>query len=333
MEGTIKKGEIMLEPKVLNNIDPTALSVDVTKLCNLKCVHCFWASYKGDFRQEINTNIIESVKNTLKKYPSITNITWYGAEPLINDETIGLVKKGVELKKNNLVITNGTFPIPKLEKNTHFAVSVDGTEEIHDKLRGSGVYRKLRKNVLKAISQEIPIALLYCINSTNISCIPDFLREWRDVGTIGVVFTVYAPIKDRPLYLKLDHTQRNKAVDILLKMKKKYGKLIWNTEVMIDLIRGKYGKVLAQECLMNVNNTKSRIYSIHMCNDGMIRKPCALGADADCFHCRSVTKLALYAGIKLRDKPSLLALLGMYHSKPYCRENSFLLKNLEMNRC
>jgi len=90
---------------------------------------------------------------------------------------------------------------------------------------------------------------------------------------------------------------------------------------MIELIRGKYGEELAENCPMNAFNKYGKIYSIHMCNDGSIRVPCALGKDASHVHCRSITKLALYAGKVLRDKESFLALLRMYISRPHVKSN------------
>ena len=317
-----------LSSKKLDRLRPTALSIDVTNLCNLKCEHCFSDSYKGELPEKTDKRLLDSVKKVLKKYSTITNITWYGGEPLINTETVNLVKEGVKLKRNNLVITNGTFPIPELHMNTHFAVSIDGTAEIHNIIRGDNIYNTIKGNILSAVSRKIPIAILYCINSMNINCIPDFLEEWSDKGTLPIIFTVYAPIIQRPAYLRLSDNEQNIAASLLLRMKKKYGLLIGNTQMMIELIRTKHTNTLANGCPMNIFNEKTRVYSIHMCNDGSIRQPCAFGRFADCLHCRSITKLALYAGLILRDKRSLFTLLGMYHSKPHTGKESLVKSKL-----
>jgi hypothetical protein len=135
---------------------------------------------------------------------------------------------------------------------------------------------------------------------------------------------VYAPLKGRDSYLTLSDGQRDRAVSLLLQMKKQYGRVIVNTETMIELIRDQYGEELSHDCPMNLLNRRgSGGYSLHMCNDGSIRVPCALGRDANCLQCRSVTKMALYAGLVLRDKRSLLAAFRMYHSKSHrARESS-----------
>ena len=308
---------VPLSSEILEGLQPSALSVDVTNVCNLRCKHCFWDSYDENLPAGTNGDILDSVKDALKKYPTITNITWYGGEPLISNKTIALVQQGLWFKKNNLVITNGTFPIPEWRENIHFAVSLDGTQGIHDSLRGANTYDKTKKNVLAAMAKGVPMAILYCVNATNIDCIPDFLEEWADKNTIGIVFTAYAPLTNRDSYLSLSDGQRDRAVSLLLRMKKKYGKAIVNTETMIELIRAKYGEAMTQDCPMNVCNEQGKPMSIHMCNDGSIRVPCALGRDADCLQCRSVTKVALYAGMTLRDKRSMVAAFRMYHSKSH----------------
>lgn len=318
-----------LSSPLLDDLQPSALSVDVTNVCNLRCKHCFWDSYDEELSAGTKEDILDSVKEVLKKYPTITNITWYGGEPLISKKTIALVQEGIRFKKNNLVITNGTFPIPEWRENVHFAVSLDGTQEIHDFLRGVDTYGKAKKNVLAAIAKGVPVAILYCVNAINMDCIPDFLEEWADKSILGVVFTAYAPMKGRDSYLGLSDGQRDKAAALLLMIKKKYGKFIGSTETMIELIRAKYGEELARDCPMNILNRRGRgVYSLHMCNDGSIRVPCALGRDADCLQCRSVTKIALYASLTLRDKESLAILLQLYHSKPYGKRGSSLTINL-----
>jgi sulfatase maturation enzyme AslB (radical SAM superfamily) len=311
---------VPLDSELLEGLQPSALSVDVTNLCNLRCKHCFWDAYDEALPAGTNEHILDSVKAVLKKYPSITNITWYGGEPLISNKTIALVQQGLKLKKNNLIMTNGTFPIPEWRRNVHFGVSIDGTQTIHDTLRGVNAYNRSKKNILSAIAEGVSVGILYCLNAVNIDCVADFLEEWAEVKPIIIGFTVYTPIVGKPSSLTLNDGQREKIVSLLARMKKKYGQLIYNTEAMIELIHVKYGKELAQHCPMNVFNRQGKVYSLHMCNDGNIRFPCAMGEDADHLHCRSITKVALYAAKVLRDKDSLRALLRMYHSKPHYEE-------------
>ncbi len=299
---------------VFDGIKPAAISVDVTNLCNLRCKHCFWHSYKGNLPVGTDKRLLDSVENALKRFPSITNITWYGGEPLICGETRSLVEQGLKFRKNNLIMTNGTFPLPLWKDNAHFGVSIDGNRRIYAYLRRADAYPKIRKNILTAVKNGLRVFILYCINSVNIGYISEFLYDWSGKKIAGIGFTAYTPIKGRGSELNLSEADRGKAVFILRHMKRKFGNLITNSETMIELIRGKYGRVLSENCPMNNFNNYGRIYSVHMCNDGTIRVPCALGKDACHADCRSITKIAIYAGKVLRDRESFAALLRMYVS-------------------
>ena len=90
---------VPLSSELLDGLQPSALSVDVTNVCNLRCKHCFWDAYDENLPASTNESILDSVKEALKKYPTITNITWYGGEPLISKKTIALVQQGLTLKK------------------------------------------------------------------------------------------------------------------------------------------------------------------------------------------------------------------------------------------
>ncbi|MCD4814524.1 radical SAM protein [bacterium] len=312
------KSQTVTEPKV--DLRPSALSVDVVNICNLHCKHCFWDSYDDVIPNKINLNILESVKKALIKFPSITNITWYGGEPLVNEASRKIVQNGIGLnKKNNLVVTNGILPLPEWRNNTHFAVSIDGTQKEHDFIRGKGNYEKSKINILKALSKNIPVAVIYCINALNIHCLPDFLAEWSDYPLEGIVFTMYAPLKNNTNNLQLTDRQRDMTSDLLLRLKQKYSRPICNSHLMLELLKNKYGQQMAANCPMDFNNVHSRVYSVHMCNDGSLRSPCALGENADCQNCRSVTKIALYAGVVMHDRTSINSLLRMYHSKHHTK--------------
>jgi Fe-coproporphyrin III synthase len=303
---------------VNHTITPSALSIEVTNLCNLRCKHCFWEAYKGDLPQRTNGTVIDSARRILDQYPSITNLVWYGGEPLLNDTTTRLVQRGIDELglKNNLVITNGIRGIPIWRnKHTYFAVSVDGTKAVHDSIRGHKTYEKTRRNVLSAVSRGVPVSLIYCLNRYNTACVPDFLAEWFDTGIRGVVLTMATPVRGKTADIDLSDADRGAIIPVLHQEKARYGDFIYNSTTMIDLLDPKFDEDMANNCMMNRHNTHRRVHSIHMRNDGSLQTPCALGPEADCRKCRSITHVALYAAKHLRDRPSLLSLFRMYHAK------------------
>ncbi|MCP4482783.1 MAG: 4Fe-4S cluster-binding domain-containing protein [bacterium] len=157
------KNKIQSGRRLLDRISPSALSVDVTNICNLKCKHCFWSSYQAELPQKTDMTILTKVKNILNTLPSITNITWFGGEPLLNSTTKSIVKEGLKLRKNNLVITNACHEIPEWhrEHSVHFAVSLDGTEKTHDfirRLQDDFRTNEIDENSLNEIEKTLDVA-------------------------------------------------------------------------------------------------------------------------------------------------------------------------------
>ncbi len=309
-----KQTSLSVDDPFLEKVKPNSLAVDVTNLCNLKCKHCFW--WRDEHLVKENYKILDTVKLLLKRYPSITNILWYGGEPLINDSSRNIVAEGVKLlKRNNAIITNGTVPLPVWKENgVKYGISIDGTEEIHDELRGKNVYKKIKENIREGVANGLDISINYCINAINIDCIPDFMEEWKDSGVNKIYFTMYVPEVNDDSGLELSYEQMDSVVPLLTQLKDKYP-IIGNSYKMIELLRSKYGKELTENCQMNVNLSTERnsVNTLHLSNDGTIKSPCTFGSDEICDKCRSITHVALYAAKVLRDRDSLYMLLNGYH--------------------
>jgi len=313
-ETKLAKGLSVNDP-FLDKLKPSSLAVDVTNLCNLRCKHCFWVRDRHLYPTE-EVDVLKTVKKLLKKFPTITNILWYGGEPLLNDTTKNILEEGFKLlKRNNVIITNGTLPLPAYKENgVKFGISIDGTEELHDEIRGINVYKKIKKNIADGIAKGLDISINFCINAQNISCIPDFLEEWHKTGINKIYFTMYVPEKNDTSGLELSNEQMAEASKLLKKMKDQYP-IIGNSYKMIELLHPDYGKELAENCFMNVNlsTEKRSVTTLHLSYDGTIKTPCTYGTDETCEKCRSITHVALYASKVLKDKESLLMLLNGYH--------------------
>ncbi len=304
-----------IDDPFLEKLRPSSLAVDVTNMCNLHCKHCFWVRDKHLYPTETR-DVMETVRTLLKKFPTITNILWYGGEPLLNNTTRNILVEGFKLlKRNNVVITNGTIPLPNYKENgVKYGISIDGTEELHDEMRGKNVYKKIKKNVSEGLAKGIDISINYCINAKNISCIPDFLEEWNNTGINKIYFTMYVPEKNDTSGLELSAEQMEESSRLLTEMKNKYP-IIGNSYKMIELLHPKYSKDMAAKCFMNVNlsTEKKSVTTLHLSYDGTIKVPCTYGTDETCEKCRSITHVALYASRVLKDRASLHMLLDGYH--------------------
>ena len=162
-------------------------SVDVNNVCNLHCSHCYWWLNRKNDEQDLS---IEDWKKIIKekfKKQHIFVVTLVGGEPLLRPDIIKVFCD--EMPRRVCVVTNGTFPLPRFEDLYFYWISLDGTEEIHDSIRGKGSYSKTRENIIDYIERQPKrkgkpawkdIWITMTINSLNYSTTIPLAQEWKD---------------------------------------------------------------------------------------------------------------------------------------------------------
>ena len=134
---------------------PTSVDIEVTNRCNLKCKMCWFHGENGigdRYRDsEMTTEEILELINQLAAYRS--HVYFGGGEPFIREDFLAILAHVKSLALPISFTTNGTLlDTNKIEKITELGVdeinvSIDGPEELHDKLRGQGNFKKVMSNV------------------------------------------------------------------------------------------------------------------------------------------------------------------------------------------
>lgn len=253
-------------------------SVDVNNVCNLHCSHCYWWLNRKNDSEDLSAQDWRTIiKNTFKKQ-QIFVVTLVGGEPTMRPDIIEVFCE--EMPRRICVVTNGTFPLRRFEKLYFYWVSLDGTEEIHDKIRGKGSYSTTKQNILNYISSGPErngkplwkdIWITMTINTLNYSSVEDLANEWNGkVNKIG--FQFHTPfIKGDPLWLPFGDI-RNRVVDKLIDLRKKYPSFVINGEKQLRLMKGNWGG----RGTTPVDCPTWAILSLdHM---GRIKQPCCIGS-------------------------------------------------------
>jgi MoaA/NifB/PqqE/SkfB family radical SAM enzyme len=255
-------------------------SVDVNNVCNLHCTHCYWWLNRKEEEQDMSVEDWRRIIREKFNKQHILLTTLVGGEPTLRPEIIQVFCE--EMPKRVCVVTNATFPLKRYDGLYFYWVSMDGTQHIHDKIRGEGTYGKTKRNILDYIAgpdrngkpawKEIWISMT--INSLNYTTVEDLAEEWRGViNKIG--FQFHTPfVKGDPLMLPYGE-KRNDVVDKLIALKKKYPDYVVNPVRQITLMKGNWGGVGTAP----VGCPSWAILSLdHM---GRIKQPCCIGsADA-----------------------------------------------------
>jgi len=252
-------------------------SVDVNNICNLHCSHCYWwLNRKNDAEDLSAEQWRQIVRRTFKKQ-HVYVVTLVGGEPTMRPDIIQVFCE--EMPRRVCVVTNGTYPLKRFENLYFYWISLDGTEEVHDSIRGKGAYVKTKQNILEYIRgpdrkgkpawKDIWITMT--INSLNYNTIEDLVEEWKNkVNKIG--FQFHTPfIKNDPLWMPFGD-KRSKVVDNLISLRKKYPDFVINGEKQLSLMKGNWGGIGTTP----VQCPSWAILSLdHM---GRIKQPCCIGS-------------------------------------------------------
>ena len=169
------------------NLDaPLRLSWFIENRCNLKCQHC----YRGG---GFNNSLSNDEKNEIAKKISASKtmeICISGGESLVNEKLPFYVTDFIEKGKCVHIFTNGYYlnsfidQLPEtLNKNMlKFEVSIDGLKEIHDKIRGDGIYDKVISNIIYAQKKGYVITTNTVLTNLNIGSIPKLFNTLHDLG-------------------------------------------------------------------------------------------------------------------------------------------------------
>src|SRR4029079_6027931 len=205
-----------------------------------------WWKTRRNETDELTANDWKSIINQTFKKHHVHVVTLVGGEPMLRQDIIKVFCD--EMPRRVCVVTNGTYPLTRFDNLYFYWISLDGTEKVHDSIRGQGAYAKTRDTILEYISgpprkgkpawKDIWITMT--INSLNYQTVTNLAEEWKGkINKIG--FQFHTPfMKNDPLWLPFGET-RDKVVDGIINIKKKYPDYVVNTEKQILLMKGNWG--------------------------------------------------------------------------------------------
>jgi radical SAM protein with 4Fe4S-binding SPASM domain len=157
------------------------LALEVTKKCNLRCIHCYLSA--GDANDnELTLNEIKELLKSTKDSGGIS-VALGGGEPLLRDDCIEIIEYAASLDLLISLGTNGTLIDKKLSKllselPIKIQVSLDGaSKETHDHIRGEGSFELAVRGIDNLINEgmEKDIVIAFVPMKTNVNEIPDII--------------------------------------------------------------------------------------------------------------------------------------------------------------
>jgi Fe-coproporphyrin III synthase len=141
---------------------------NLTRTCNLKCVHCYTASEAKKYEGELTTDQAKVVLDDLAAF-KVPAVLFSGGEPLVRPDVFELAQYARTLGLHVVLSTNGTLidrAVAQRLKDLQFAyvgISLDSAiPEVHDEFRGKqGAFERTMAGFrhCKAVDQKVGLRL------------------------------------------------------------------------------------------------------------------------------------------------------------------------------
>jgi len=202
---------------------------NITKRCNLKCVHCYAHAKDMAFDSELSTMEGKNLLDDLAEF-GVPVILFSGGEPLTRKDLPELAAYAVKKGMRAVISTNGTLITPQKAQTlkeiglSYVGISLDGMEEINDRFRGvKGAFRSALEGIENCKKAGIKVGLRFTINKSNVAEIPKIFKllEERDIPRACFYHLVYAGRGTDLVKEDLSHKESRNAVELIMHLTKK----------------------------------------------------------------------------------------------------------------
>ncbi|MCP4756884.1 MAG: radical SAM protein [Proteobacteria bacterium] len=271
-----------------------AAMVNITNKCTLRCQHCFVFrdGNPNDPSGEMDSATMLETLSKLQKRHGIETMLWMGGEPLLRPDVL---REGVKLFKKNNVTTNGTIDLIDLPRSL-YVVSLDGSPELNDAVRGQGVFDKVMKTLSRVPENFEPTIMCQCVvTKQNWDNLEELIKILRHTRIEGMTFSFYTPTRNDDSELAWKTTrERDKAVYNTIRLKKQYSDFIWNNNRALELTLSENSKAVTDDC-----PSQRLVMPLYLEGDEFVAPFCCYGNDVDCDLCGAWVVFNLAAKLEL----------------------------------
>jgi radical SAM protein with 4Fe4S-binding SPASM domain len=197
---------------------------NITRKCNLKCVHCYSESENRDYEGELNKEESRRLLDSLADF-KVPVVLFSGGEPLIRKDVFELISHARTRGMRAVVSTNGTLITNDIALKlkdaglSYVGVSLDGLINRHDRFRGlEGAFNRSIEGIRACIKAGVKVGLRFTITRDNVEDIPGIfsLLEREGIPRICFYHLVYTGRASELAENDLNHEETRKCVDLII---------------------------------------------------------------------------------------------------------------------
>ncbi len=195
---------------------------NITRTCNLRCVHCYADSHAEKYAGELTWEQICNVIDDLAAY-KVNALLLSGGEPLLHPQLPQILERATEKGLKVTISTNGTRITPEFARLfkklgvAYVGISLDGIGAVHDKFRGvqgafDGAIRGFK--LCEEVGQKTGLRLTLTRN--NVQCMEQILDFIERENIQRVCFYHLVPTGRGVDVSSLKPEEARRALDLLI---------------------------------------------------------------------------------------------------------------------
>ena len=182
------------------SVAPFLVVWNYTKLCNLRCEHCYENAGPKAAEDELTT---EEAKRVIDEFEEagVVAIAFSGGEPLLRKDIFEVAGYAKRKGFFTSVATNGTMITREFARKMkgvfdYAEISLDGFEEVHDRFRGvPGSWRRTCEGIKNCVAEGVDTCVAVTATHYNLQEVPklvDFVEQ--ELGAKRVIVFNYVPV-------------------------------------------------------------------------------------------------------------------------------------------
>lgn len=185
------------------------LELQITDACNLKCKHCYIGT---SGHNELTVAQVEKVLREFEEMQGL-RVLITGGEPLVHSKFHEINEMLPDFFIRKVLFTNGLL-IKKEDVKAlnveEIQVSLDGLESAHDKLRGSGTFKRTMESMKYALDAGFDVSVSTMVHKYNTEDFDSMEQLFKKMGikdwTVDVPCQVGSLKKNEEFYLSPDES-------------------------------------------------------------------------------------------------------------------------------
>ncbi len=213
---------------------------NITRACNLKCVHCYNDSGAGKSCNDVTTEEAKAVLDDLAEF-GVPSVLFSGGEPLMRPDLFELITYADQAGLRTVISTNGTLITADVAKKikdqgvSYVGISLDGIGQINDKFRGvDGAFDQAVQGIRNCMKAGVRVGLRLTLTKRNVQDIERLFDFFEEEGIERACFYHLVP-SGRGAGIAtedLTHAQSRAAIETILAKTRRFKEIGKKTDIL-----------------------------------------------------------------------------------------------------